>query len=100
MGSAVLGGDHMIGLVFTFEDDPKHDPVLLTPTAAERVREAISIAVNFVDGISVEEITDAANAKPKFALIFNDLSLVDAFTARLSLALIPTTLRISNVSAI
>jgi hypothetical protein len=48
----------------------------------------------------VEEITDVANPVPKVAVIFNDVSLLDAFAARLALALLPTGMRISNVQAI
>ena len=90
----------MLGLVFTFAGDSEQDPLLLDHAPSKRVRDALSMAVNFVDGISFEEITDAANPTPKVAVIFNDLNLVDAFTARLTLALLPTGIRISTVRAI
>lgn len=90
----------MLGLVFTFEDDPEHQPVLQDDLPAKRVKDIVSLAVNFVDGIHFEEITDQANAKPQIAVIFNEVTLVDAFTARLTLALGPTGIRISSVRAI
>ena len=90
----------MLGLVFTFEDDPERQPVLQEQLPNRQVHEAVCLAVNFVDGIHFEEITDASNPAPKFAVIFNELSLVDAFTARLMLALGPSGIRISSVRAI
>jgi hypothetical protein len=90
----------MLGLVFTFEDDPEHQPVLREQLATKQVQDAVCVAVNFVDGIHFEQITDASNPAPKFAVIFNELTLVDAFTARLMLALGPTGIRISSVRAI
>jgi len=90
----------MLGLVFAFEDDPEHEPVLADQLPARRVRDAISQAVKGVHGISFEEITFSADPMPKFALIFNDLGLVDSFTARLTLALLPTGIKLSSVRAI
>src|SRR5690242_5188817 len=90
----------MLGLVFTFEDGPEHPPSAQQRSTAKRARDAVSLAVNFVDGISFEEITDDTNPKPRIALIFGDMGLVDAFTARLTLALMPTKMRISSVRAI
>jgi hypothetical protein len=94
------GNQTMLGLVFSFEGDPEHDPVLTDQLPAQRAREAVSLAVNFADGIHFDEITDGANPTPKFAVIFSDLALVDAFTARLTLALMPTGIRIGSVRAI
>lgn len=90
----------MLGLVFTFENDPEHDPVLVQRSASRRVGDALAVAVNAIEGIHVEEITAIDNDEPKFAVIFNELSLIDAFTARLTLAVTPAGLRINNVKAI
>ena len=90
----------MLGLVFTFEDEPEQSRLAQQHPTAKRVRDAVSLAVNFVYGISFEEITDETNPKPKMAIIFDDVGLIDAFTARLTLALLPTKMRVNSVKAI
>ncbi|HZP65846.1 MAG TPA: hypothetical protein VFB32_06015 [Rudaea sp.] len=90
----------MLGLVFTFEDDPEQPPAVHPHSPAKRMRDAVSLAVNFVQGISFEELTDDANTKPKIAVIFDDVDLLDAFTARLTLALRTSNMRVESVRAI
>lgn len=91
----------MIGLVFAFEDERRHERL---PTECSEISSAavgaLAAAIQGDSRIQFEELTDRSSPRPKFAVIFSDLGLVDLFTARLTLALQPSGLRITNVRAI
>jgi len=89
----------MLGLVFTFEQDPGYHQAL-AQSHAGRVLGAVSSAVNGAETVHFEEITEGGNPTPKVAVIFSDLNQIDGFTARLTLALQPTGIRVRDVRAI
>lgn len=89
----------MLGLVFTFEQDPGYDQALVQSQAG-RVLVAVFAAIDDADSIHFEELTDGKDPTPKVAVMFSDLDEIDFFTARLTLALQPAGIRIRNVRAI
>lgn len=90
----------MLGLVFTFEIDKTQDAAPVESLISKRALDAVANAIRGDPSITFEEITDSTNAQPKIAVIFSDLRQMDAFTARLTLALWPSGIRIADLRAI
>lgn len=91
----------MIGLVFSFEDERCSEPVRADCSETSRATAgALAVAIQGDSRIHYEELTDRSNPHPKFAVIFSDLGLMDLFSARLTLALLPSGLRITSVRGI
>jgi len=91
----------MLGLVFTFELEPVQlNSALADVLVSKCALDAVAIAIQGDPSITFEEVTDRGNLQPKIAVIFSDLRQMDAFTARLTLALWPSGLRIRELRAI